>query len=193
MTTVSSALGTDLKLALLVLSLGVDTLAVAVGLGISGAGRGNRLRVGASFALFEGGMPLVGFLLGHVVSATLGGLASLLGIAVLLGVGAWMIYEALEDEDEPGSAVDTWRGLLLTSLSVSMDELAVGFSMGALGLPILLAVLLIAAQAFLLTFVGTALGNRIGARLAERAELAAGLVLAGLALVLLLGRITGIG
>ena len=175
----------DLKLAVLVLSLGLDTLTVAVGLGISGIGRRERLRVGTTFALFEGGMPLVGFLLGHVISGALGDLASLLGILVLFGVGAWMVYEALSGEEDADLTVEGWRSLLLTSFSVSMDELAVGFSMGALGLPILLAVVLIAVQAFVLTFVGTALGNRIGERLAERAELVAGLVLACLALALL--------
>jgi putative Mn2+ efflux pump MntP len=72
-----------------------------------------------------------------------------------------------------------------------MDELAVGFSMGTLGLPIIPAVIVIASQAFVLTFAGTALGNRIGERLTERAELVAGCVLCGLALVLLLENFQG--
>jgi putative Mn2+ efflux pump MntP len=39
--------------------------------------------------------------------------------------------------------------------------------------------------------VGTALGNRIGERLAERAEMVAGVVLAGLALVLVVEKLVG--
>lgn len=65
-----------------------------------------------------------------------------------------------------------------------MDELAIGFSMGALGLPISLTVALIAAQAFLLTVIGTAIGHRVGEELAERAETVTELVLCGLALSL---------
>jgi putative Mn2+ efflux pump MntP len=179
------------KLAVLVFSLGLDTLTVAVSLGIAGIGRRNRFRVGASFATFEGGMPLVGFVAGRLISGATGDIASWVGIVVLFAVGAYMVSESFSGEDEPNFSIDTWRGLLLTSLSVSLDELAIGFSMGALGLPIVLAVVLIAAQAFLLTFVGTALGNRIGERLAERAEMVAGVVLAGLALVLVVEKLVG--
>ncbi len=183
--------GTAIKLALLVLSLGLDTLAVSVALGISGIGRRNRLRVGLSFALFEGLMPLIGFLGGRSVSGMAGDAASIAGIVVLFGVGAWMIWESLAVDEEREMAVDSPRGLVLTSLSVSMDELAVGFSMGALGLPILLTVILIAAQAFLMTLVGTAAGNRIGGRIAEHGETVAGLVLCGLALVLAAQQLRG--
>ena len=191
-------LATAIKLILLVLSLGMDTLAVAVALGISGMGRRNRVRVGAGFALFEGGMPLVGFAAGHLVSGALGGVASIAGIVILFAVGAWMIYEGFAEADTDGQvsasqfrSVESWWGLLLTSLSVSLDELAIGFGMGTLGLPIALTVVLIASQAFLLTLIGTSIGNRIGGELAERAEMAAGIVLCGLALLLVGEKITG--
>lgn len=189
----SHDLSTALKLALLVLSLGIDTFAVAVALGISGIGRRNRLRVGISFAAFEGGMPLVGFLVGRLVSGVLGEVAAIAGIVVLFGVGAWMIYEGVAGDDEAEMEVENWRGLFLTSISVSLDELAIGFSMGALGLPIGLTVLLIATQAFVLTLVGTALGNRVGEKLAERGEMVAGMVLCGLALGLIAERLIGQG
>lgn len=188
------SLDTGIKLALLVLSLGLDTFAVAVALGISGIGRRSRLRVGLSFALFEGLMPLVGFFLGAAVSHAEAKIATIAGIVVLFGVGAWMIWESLSDEDDDReTAVESFGGLVLTSLSVSMDELAVGFSMGALGLPVGLAVALIAAQAFLITLLGTSLGNRIGERVAERGETVAGVVLCGLALVLAVQQTRGGG
>ncbi len=187
----SHDLGNDFKLIVLVLSLGLDTFTVAVSLGIAGIGRSNRIRVGSSFALFEGGMPLIGFIAGRLISGAVGDIASWAGIIVLFGVGVYMVYEAVSGEDEANFSIDTWRGLLLTSLSVSLDELAIGFSMGALGLPIVLAVISIAAQAFILTFIGTTLGNRIGERLAERAELVAGVVLAGLAMVLVVEKLVG--
>jgi manganese efflux pump family protein len=181
-------LTSEIKLALFVLSLGIDTFTVAVGLGISGIGRKNRLRVGVSFALFEGLMPLIGFLLGHAVSNLFGNIASVLGILILFGIGVWMIKEAFSREDKK-LKIDTRKGLVFTSLSVSMDELAVGFSMGTLGLPIILTVILIALQAFVLTVIGTTFGNRIGEVLAERAEFVAGFVLCTLAILLLLGNI----
>jgi putative Mn2+ efflux pump MntP len=162
-----------------------------VALGISGIGRRKRLRVGLSFALFEGLMPLVGFVAGRSASGVAGDAASIVGIVVLFAVGVWMIWESLTGDEDREMAIESFGGLVLTSLSVSMDELAVGFSMGALGLPILLTVILIAAQAFLVTLIGTAAGNRIGERVAERGETVAGLVLTGLALALAVERFHG--
>lgn len=178
-------LSTEVKLALLILSLGIDSLTVAIGLGISGVGKKNKLRVGSSFALFEGGMPLVGFFLGHILTHALGEITSILGIIVLFGIGVWIIIESFRDGKESKPAINTWNGLLLTSLTVSLDELAVGFSMGALGFPIVLSAILIAVQAFIFTYLGTTLGNKIGEKLAEKAELIAGIVLCGLAILLI--------
>lgn len=177
-------IASNLKIAALILSLGLDTFAVSVALGMAGIGRRARLRVGVTFALFEGGMPLAGFVAGRVMAGAAGSTASGVGIAVLFGVGAWMIYESLSGGDEMTIRIEGWQGLLATSIAVSLDELAIGFSMGALGLPIGITVILIAVQAFGLTLLGTALGQRVGEELAERGETVAGIVLCGLALVL---------
>ncbi len=183
--------GTVLKLAALVLSLGLDTLTVAVALGIRGIGTRGRIRVGVSFAFFEGSMPLAGLLVGRAVSGAVGNAASIIGIAVLFGVGLWMVYESVWGEEDTELDVEHWRGLLLTSLSISLDEVAIGFSMGALGVPIPLTIGLIVIQTFVMTFIGTSLGNRIGERLAERGETVAGIVLCSLALALAGSKVIG--
>lgn len=173
--------GQTLKLVGLVLSLGLDTFAVSVALGVSGLSPSDRKRAAISFALFEGLMPLVGVVIGGMVSKTIGPVAALTGIAILLAVGGWMIYEARGEEAEGRGPIAGWRGLVLASLSVSMDELAVGFSLGLLGVNIPLAVILITAQAFLVTTVGVRLGARAGRKLAGASGPAAGLLLIGLA------------
>jgi manganese efflux pump family protein len=62
-------------------------------------------------------------------------------------------------------------------LSVSLDELAIGFVIGLLRLPALAVALLVGAQALLASQLGLRLGARLGERLGERAEQAAGLLL----------------
>ncbi|HEX6509498.1 MAG TPA: manganese efflux pump, partial [Chloroflexota bacterium] len=168
----------------LILSLGFDTFAVAVGLGISGLGSRERYRFGVSFALAEGIMPLIGFALGQVVAATIGEAASYAAIALLFGVGVYTLWEALHEEEREyrDASIVT---LAATALSVSLDELALGFGLGLLQLPIVLAVLLIALQAFALTLAGIRLGAAIGEVVAHRAELISGSVLTLLALFLL--------
>ena len=86
---------------------------------------------------------------------------------------------------------DGMRPLILIGLSVSLDELAVGFALGVLRVPLGPALGYIAVQAFVLTFVGLSIGRRLGNVLGERAELAAGIVLTLLGVALLLSEITG--
>ncbi len=179
------------KVAGLVLSLGFDTFAVAIGLGLSGLKRQERLRFGVSFALAEGIMPLVGFLIGQEIARALGSVASYLAIGLLLAVGLYTLWEGLHNEEEREFEAASYSRLLLLALSVSMDELAVGFSLGLIGIPVLLAAALIATQAFLLTWLGTTFGRLLGETLAERAELLSGIALSLLAFFLLGEKLLG--
>ncbi len=187
-----------IALALIFFSLGLDTLAVALGLGLGGLPRARWLRVGLTFACFEGLMPIVGLLLGQGLGERLGGFATYAAAGILIVLGGLEIREALQSDDdndddvpEPPADAEHQRSLLLTGLSVSLDELAVGLALGVLHVPLGPALAYIALQAFVVTFVGLRLGERLGKRLGERAELAAGVVLALLGLALLLSAITG--
>jgi putative Mn2+ efflux pump MntP len=122
----------------------------------------------------------------------MGAAADYLAIAVLLGFGLYALAW------EPGEEARLERlervrgpGALLLGLSVSLDELAIGFTLGLLRLPAALVIFLIAVQAFVLTQLGLPLGRRLGEGLREGAERLAGLALAGLALVLLAGKLVG--
>ncbi|HZU12399.1 MAG TPA: manganese efflux pump [Chloroflexota bacterium] len=180
------------KTAGLVLSLGFDTFAVSVALGISGLQQGDRLRYGVAFAGAEGIMPLVGFLAGSTAAHAVGPAASWVAIILLLAVGLYTLYESFGDE-EPEFRGATLPVLLLTALSVSLDELAAGFSLGLLGIPVALAIPLIAAQALLVTLLGTGLGARLGERVAHGAERLSGVTLSALALFLLAEHLTRAG
>jgi manganese efflux pump family protein len=70
------------------------------------------------------------------------------------------------------------RTAALAGLGVSMDELAVGFSMGAGGLPVPGTIAAIALQAFVVTYVGILIGKRLGAKLGRKTSRIAGLVAA---------------
>jgi putative Mn2+ efflux pump MntP len=182
--------------AIIFFSLGLDTLAVSLGLGLSGLPRARWMRVGLTFALFEGLMPVLGLLVGQRLGTLFGEIAGYLAAAILVSIGGLEIKEAImdDDDDEPinlGLTGEKQRPLALIGLSVSLDELAVGFALGVLHVSIGPALAYIAVQAFALTFVGLRIGRRLGRQIGERAELVAGVVLALVGIALFVSEITG--
>jgi putative Mn2+ efflux pump MntP len=79
--------------------------------------------------------------------------------------------------------------LIVIGLSVSLDELAIGFTLGLLGVPVLPALVAIGTQAFVASQVGFRLGGSLSGRFREVAERLAGIVLIALACVLLAERL----
>jgi putative Mn2+ efflux pump MntP len=187
----SSTFDVIAKLIALVLPLGLDTFAVSAALGATGIERATRRRVAALFTLFEGGMPLIGVGLGAPLAGAVGGAAAYPAIVVLVGFGLYMVIGADEDEEAVGRLSGLHGpGVLLLGLSISLDELAIGFTLGLLRLPVALAVALIAGQAVVVTQLGLRIGHRLSERLRESAQRAAGTVLLLLGLVLLLQRVS---
>jgi putative Mn2+ efflux pump MntP len=99
-----------------------------------------------------------------------------------------------EENDESARVADLARGhglmVLALGLSISVDELAMGFTIGLLGLSLWLAVVLIGVQAFLFAQLGLRLGTRLNEALRERAEQLAGLALLGLAALLVVEKLS---
>jgi len=173
----------------LVVPLGLDTFAISAALGMSGLTRRDRLRVTALFTGFEMGMPIVGIVLGAFAGNVAGNAADYVAIAILIGLGVFMLWPRREDRDEQervGLLART-RGLAAIGLgiSISLDELAIGFTLGLLRFSIPLVIALIGIQTLVVTQAGLRLGSRIGEAVRERAEQLAGVVLAALGLVLL--------
>src|SRR5262249_43544113 len=142
---------------------------------------------------FEAGMPLLGFVVGSLLGSILGAGADYLAAAVLIGVGVLMLREG--DDFARGNLRGRSRGpaVIGLGLSVSIDELAIGLSLGLLRLPLLAGAVLIGAQAFIASQLGARLGHRAGEHLRERAETVAGLALVSLGVLLLALTLAGRG
>jgi putative Mn2+ efflux pump MntP len=180
-----------LKLIGLVVPLGLDTFAVAAALGMAGLSARDRTRVSLIFTAFEAGMPLVGFLAGNLAGQAVGSAADYLAIAILIGLGLFMLRPQASDNEQSLSLLARTRGLAALGLgvSISIDELAIGFTIGLLKFPVLLILVLIGIQTFVLTQLGIRLGQRIGERIREGAERLAGVALALLGGILLAGKL----
>jgi putative Mn2+ efflux pump MntP len=166
------------KVLFVALSLGLDVFAVSVGVGMKGTDRAVKLRIGAAFAFAEVSMTVIGVLIGQAAGRLLGDAAGYFGFAALVGVGGYMIYEALHGTEE-GGGFDLSRGwgLMLGALSISLDSLGIGFSILYIGVPLVISLVFIGVASVLSTTLGLALGKRLGAVAEERAALSAGVVL----------------
>lgn len=169
---------TAVKVLAFILSLGIDTLLMSVALGASDITRASRVKVAIAFTAAEALMPLVGVSLGHVVGAALGEWSSFIGAVALLAVAAWFIFV----DHDAGAGQSQMGAMSLTSilglaLSISIDELAAGFSIGLIGIPAALTIVLIAIEAVVFSVAGLALGRRLKPYLGEWTEKLAGIVL----------------
>jgi len=183
---------TLLKIVLFVAPLALDSFALAAALGTERPTRSQRIRLTSIFVLFEGGMPIVGLMVGAPIAHLLGSAADYVAGAALLAVGGWML---LSDDDEEGMSkrfLDaTGFTVLALGLGISLDEMAIGFTLGLSQLPVVGVIIAIAVQALVATQIGFAIGTRIGEKWREGAEKLAGVILVVLGFVMIFQRIIG--
>ena len=168
------------ELFMIAVALSMDAFAVAVckGLSIRRAGLKYSLTVGLYFGVFQGLMPLLGYLLGVNFQNTITSVDHWIAFILLGGIGINMIREALnKDEEENLDSSLTPRSMLPLAVATSIDALAVGVTFAFLKVSIVPAVSFIGIVTFVLSAIGVKIGNVFGARYKSKAELFGGVVL----------------
>jgi putative Mn2+ efflux pump MntP len=158
---------------LFVSPLGVDTFVIAAAVGASRLTGSARWRISAVFVIFEGGMPLVGFALGASSGRMVGNVADYLSGSLLVLLGGYLWWADDYDDNVRARRLTSARGLALVglALSISLDELAIGFSFGlGAGLTIPAIVAVIAIQTLVISQLGLSFGVQISAQLRERIQ-----------------------
>jgi manganese efflux pump family protein len=174
--------GRVVALLLLALALGLSNLAAAIGIGVSGVDGRIRLRIAVVFGLFEGGMPVLGLVLGHGVASGLGRSAHWIGGAVLIVVGVTGLVLALRGSvpGGPGGSGQWGTGrVLVSAAALSVDNLAAGFALGAYRVGLAVAAPVFGVVSVIMSLAGLELGARIGAATGDRSEVIACAMLVG--------------
>jgi putative Mn2+ efflux pump MntP len=175
---------------LIAVGLSMDCLAVAIGGSISMPGVSHRqiLRVALAFGLFQFGMLVGGWYAGQTVVETVESYDHWIAFALLLLVGAHMLWESVRGEDENRKRTDITRGIPLLTLSIatSIDSLGVGLSLAFVESKVWLAALIVGSVCFLITAAGFYTGRRIGGWLGRWADALGGLVLIGIGVRILI-------
>ena len=173
---------------LIAVGLSMDAFAVSIckGLAMRRITLKNAVVVGVWFGVFQGLMPLTGYLLGIQFERYVNAIAPWVAFVLLTLIGANMIREAFSDAEENETATLHPREMLILAVATSIDALAVGISYAMVPVSImaasqtsntLLACVLTALTTFMISIAGVRIGSVFGARYKKRAEIAGGVIL----------------
>ena len=168
---------------LVAVGLAMDALAVSIVSGASYEKLGVRhaLRIAAFFGAFQAVMPLVGYLAGQTVSETIASYDHWVAFGLLGGVGGKMVWESFKIKAAQNRVDPSSVGVLLVlSVATSIDALVIGATLCLITRYVLLAVGIIGAVTFVLSYLGVFVGKRFGHFFENRIELIGGLVLIGI-------------
>lgn len=163
---------------LMAVALGLDAFSLGVGVGMrSGMRLGHMLGISFMIALFHMLMPLLGLFAGRYVGMLLGHVTGLAAGGLLLLLGGHMMYNAWRGGEGQRIHPTAFLGMLLFSLSVSIDSFSVGVSLGMFVDDVLLIVISFGIVGGLLSILGLLLGRQVSNKLGEYGEMLGGLIL----------------
>lgn len=172
------------------LGLSFDTFAVSLSLGVVR----NKIifwqaaEVATLLALFQGGLTILGYFLGSIISNALKATDHWVALLVLAFLGVKMIVEGKKKSDDEANPKNfNSRLVLLTiALGTSIDAFAVGISFAILSVRIWRAGILIGMVTFLASMTAIRIGKTAGERLGNKVEIIGGLILIAIGLKIFL-------
>ncbi|WP_367881367.1 manganese efflux pump MntP family protein [uncultured Parolsenella sp.] len=178
-----------LEIILLGAALSADAFAVTISNTFVYASESKRRLVlmPVMFGLFQGLMPLLGYFVGGLAAEVIERYAGIITLVILGIVGGNMIREGAEallhpgeDEAEHAGPVAkrlTMVTILAQAFATAIDAFAVGVSLRAQAVNIVVAASIIALTTFVLCLAALAMGRKLGEVLGDRAQVAGGIVL----------------
>lgn len=185
---------TTFEIWLIAVGLAMDCFAVSIASGIilKRAYWRPMLTMAFFFGLFQGLMPLLGWIGTFTFSRMIEHVDHWIAFGILAFLGGRMIHESLKDEDERQDFDPTRLSMILAlAVATSIDALAVGISFACLGYHRLSQMVspigIIGLVSFLFSLTGLSIGIRFGGGIARKlkAELWGGVILVGIGVKIL--------
>ena len=183
-----------LEIILIALSMAMDAFAVCLGVGAAKQNNGSRaaFRLSFHFGFFQFLLPIIGWFAGLSVVRFIESYDHWVAFLLLTFVGGRMIRSGIHGEEETHKN-DPSRGwnMVLLSIAVSIDALAIGLSLAIMNLEIWYPAVVIGVVTGLMSLLGLRLGNRLGRRFGKRMEIIGGVVLIAIGVRIVLAHILG--
>jgi putative Mn2+ efflux pump MntP len=171
------------------LGLSFDTFAVSLSCGVveSKIRLREAMLIAFTLALFQGGLPVLGYFLGSTISRYIEKFDHWVAFGLLLLLGMRMIIEGLK-KGEAKAAVNFRRlpVLLTIAAGTSIDAFAVGIGFAFLSVRIWSAGLIIGTVTFLTSMTAIRIGKSAGDRLGSRVEIIGGIILSAIGVKILI-------
>ena len=174
--------------------LAMDAFAVSVCKGLTMPRRdwGKTAVIAGYFAVFQMGMPLIGYFIGTRFSGFVASVDHWIAFILLGLIGGNMIRESFQPGESHAGDDVSFKVMLPLAVATSIDALVTGVTFAFLSVSVWTAVLLIGAVTFVLCAAGVLLGRIVGARLEKRARLLGGIVLILIGLRILVQHLSGL-
>lgn len=168
-----------IEVLILSVALSMDAFAVSIGLGSKNKKNTTLLALtaGIYFGIFQGLMPLIGYLAGKGVLGWVESYAPWIAFVLLSFIGGKMIYESFVEGIEEDIAIITHRVMLVLAIETSIDAMAAGFTLTLIDFNPFLACLIIGVATFCFSWAGVFIGHKSGTWLESKAELLGGVIL----------------
>lgn len=179
------------EILLLAVGMAMDAFAVCLAAGSLRLTQGPRpaFRLSFHFGLFQFIMPVLGWLAGATIEPISRNYDHWVAFGLLAFVGLRMIHSALRGKESQTNDPSRGMTLILLSVAVSMDALAVGLSLGLLGIFVWYPAIIIGVVPGILSLIGLRLGNRLGKRFGRSVEIFGGFVLIGIGLQIVISHL----
>ena len=176
-----------ISILLIAVGLTMDSLAVSISGGIVMRPFCMRqsLRLALTMGIFQGGMTLLGWLMGVSFSSYITAFDHWIAFILLGFLGGKMIYESFGEEETTISSFST-KTLLTLGVATSIDALAVGVSMAFLKTSIYFPAFIIGFVTFALSLIGVISGYRFGKIKGINVELFGGIILIAIGVKILI-------
>ena len=179
---------------LIAISLSFDTFAVSVSAGL--CKKDIRflpaVRIAVVLALFQGLMPVIGWLGGYQFARIIGDYDHWISLVLFTAIGIKMIIEALKDPEEKSFNLHQSTVILGIALATSIDALVVGISMAFFSVNIMVAAVIIGVVTFFAAMIGMLLGKKVNGRFGRKVEILGGVILIGIGIQLLFNHLSNL-
>jgi manganese efflux pump family protein len=175
-----------IEIILISLGLGFDAFSVALASGAQGFTPRRVFRLSWHFGLFQFMMPMIGWLLGSLISKYISHWGQWIVFALLAFIGLRMFWEGLKPAPERVPDLSKGWHLVTLSIGTSVDALAVGFGFGLLKTPIIMPAIIIGVICAAMTIIGLYLGVKLYQKLGHRTLILGGIILIGIGIKMVL-------